>query len=78
MLVAIVFHAYFDVDIEIILDDRKQYVYDKFSIYMENMLQRLGLKKIAAWYRQNRLQREQGHLIPYVDIYKTLKRQVTQ
>lgn len=74
MLVAIVFHTYFDVDIEIILDDRKQYVCDKISISIENTLLKLGLKKIASWCRQKRLQREQGRLVPYVDVYKILKR----
>lgn len=74
MLVAIVFHAYFDVDIEILLDERKLYVCDKFSIYIEKTLQMLGLTKMAVRHRQKRLQSEQGLYVPYVDVYKILKR----
>lgn len=74
MLVAIVFHGYFDVNIEELLGDRKRYVCDSVSTYLETALRRIGLQKWAAERQEKRLDDQLQEQITYVDVYKTLKR----
>lgn len=74
MLVAIVFHAYFDIDVEVLLAEKKLYVCDKLSIFIDTILDRLGFKKLCTRRQQNRLQSELDRRIPYQDVYKILKR----
>lgn len=73
MLLAIVFHAYFDVDIEELLSERKHYVCDKVSVFVDQVLVRVGFNKKAEKRKNKRLHNELGH-ITYQDIYKILKR----
>lgn len=74
MLVAIVFHAYFDVDIEELLNDRKLYVCDKINVFVGNVLKKMGLEKWVLKRQDNRLKAELDRHITYQDAYKILKR----
>ncbi|XP_025414980.1 polycystin-2-like isoform X2 [Sipha flava] len=74
MLVAIVFHAYFDVDVEELLAERKVYVFDKISEFVDHMLLRVGLKEWSTKRKNDRLKSELDQHITYQDIYKILKR----
>lgn len=72
---AIVFHAYFDVDVEELLGGRKHYVSDVVMDFIEKTLMKIGFQKWAADHRANRLNRENDR-ITYQDVYKILKRYV--
>jgi len=74
MLVAIVFHAYFDVDVEQLLGDRQQYVSDKVSAFVDRVLVWMGLDKWAGRRRTDRLNNELDRRVTYQDVYKILKR----
>jgi hypothetical protein len=74
MLVAIVFHAYFDVDVEQSLEGRQPYVSDKVSAFVDRVLTKIGFNKWAARRRSDRLKDELDRRITYQNIYKTLKR----
>lgn len=74
MLVAIVFHGYFDVNIEELLGDRKRYACDSFSTYLEAVLGRVGLKNWADQRREKRSDDQLQDRMTYEDVYKTLKR----
>ncbi|XP_060854271.1 polycystin-2 isoform X2 [Rhopalosiphum padi] len=74
MLVAIVFHAYFDVDVEQSLEGQQPYVSDKISAFVDRVLTKIGFKKWAARRRSDRLKNELDRRITYQNVYKTLKR----
>lgn len=76
MLVAIVFHAYFDVDVEQSLGDRQLYVSDKVSAFVDRVIAKIGFEKWALRRRTNRLNQELNRRITYQDVYKLLKRYV--
>lgn len=72
MLVIIVFHGYFFVEIQ---TKWKVDSYDKVSLFMENKLQQMGLNKLATWLRSSRLKRQPlNDQIIYQDLYQMLKR----
>lgn len=73
MLVAIVFHAYFDVDVEELLRERRPYVCDKVSIFVINLLQKIGLKTWSIRLQNND---ESSQRIAYQDVYKILKQYI--
>lgn len=74
MLVAIVFHAYFEVDIEELLAERKVYVFDKVSEFLDRMLLQLGLNSWLTKRQNDRLKSELDQHMTYQDVYKILKR----
>lgn len=74
MLVAIVFHAYFDVDVEELLKERKLYVCDKVSLLVDKVIKLLGFDDWVTLRENQRLKSELNHSIAYQDIYKILKR----
>ncbi|XP_050055561.1 polycystin-2-like [Aphis gossypii] len=74
MLVAIVFHAYFDVDVEQSLEGRQPYVSDKVSAFVDRIIAKIGFNKWAEKRRSDRLKDELDRRITYQDVYKTLKR----
>lgn len=74
MLVAIVFHAYYDVNVEELLSERKLYVCDKVAIFVDTLLQKIRLKNWAARRQNNRLIDKLNEHITYQDVYKILKR----
>eukprot|EP00102_Acyrthosiphon_pisum_P011655 XP_008180466.2 PREDICTED: polycystin-2-like isoform X2 [Acyrthosiphon pisum] len=74
MLVAIVFHAYFDVDVEQSLGDRQSYVSDKVSAFVDRVLAWMGFDKWAGRRRTDRLNNELDRRVTYQDVYKILKR----
>jgi len=74
MLVAIVFHAYFDVDVEQLLGDRQSYVSDKVSEFVDHALTRMGFVKWVARRHTDRLKDELDRRVTYQDVYKILKR----
>lgn len=74
MLVAIVFHAYFDVDVDELLSKRKPYVCDKINVFVDKVLQKIGFRKWSLKRQNNRLKAELDHYITYQDMYKVLKR----
>lgn len=74
MLVAVVFHAYFDVHVEELLTDRKPYVCDKVSAFVDDALLRMGFRKWSLRRREDRIKAELDSRIAYQDVYKTLKR----
>jgi len=76
MLVAIVFHAYFDVDIEQSLGDRQPYVSDKVSAFVDRALAKMGFEKWSEQRRTDRLNEELNRRVTYQDVYKILKRYV--
>lgn len=74
MLVMIVFHGYFFVDIQ---TKWKVGRYDKISVFIESKSQQIGLNKLATWLRSNRLKRNvQSNPITYQNLYNMLKRYV--
>ncbi|XP_050527433.1 polycystic kidney disease 2-like 2 protein isoform X2 [Daktulosphaira vitifoliae] len=73
MLMAIVFHAYFDVDIEEMIGKRKIYVLDKLSLYTEPILRKLDLIKLENGHTHYKAEDELNE-ISYQDFYKILKR----
>ncbi|XP_050444464.1 polycystic kidney disease 2-like 1 protein isoform X2 [Adelges cooleyi] len=62
MLVAIAFHAYFDVDIEELIGDRKHYVWDKVVAFFNRLFKRRDMAKTELEY------------MSYEDVYKLLRR----
>lgn len=69
------FHAYFDVDVEELLAERKVYVCDKISEFVYRvLLPRVGLKDWSAKRQNDRLKSKLDEHITYQDVYKTLKR----
>lgn len=73
---AMVFHTYFDVDVETLLDGRKLYMFDIIAIHIDNILDKMSFNKYADRRREERLQRELDGYYSYQEVYKTLKRQV--
>ncbi|XP_050428764.1 uncharacterized protein LOC126838412 [Adelges cooleyi] len=73
MLVAIAFHAYFDVNIEELIADRKQYVWDKVFTCLGGIFNHLGLNKWANKKPLEKVQEKPGY-INYEDVYKLLRR----
>lgn len=73
MLVAVSFHAYFDVDVEESLSERKLYVYDKVSASVVNALVWIGFKESAAKNNELKMNDVDRH-IAYQEVYKLLKR----
>lgn len=57
MLLMISLHAYFTVNAEELLGDRKIYVCDKVAVFGEGVLQRVGLRKWAKGVRNDRFNR---------------------
>lgn len=74
MLVAIVFHAYFDVDVEQSLGDQQPYVSDKVSEFVDRLLLWMSFDKWAGRRRTDRLNSELDRRVTYQDVYKILKR----
>ncbi|VVC36763.1 Polycystic kidney disease type 2 protein,Polycystin cation channel, PKD1/PKD2 [Cinara cedri] len=74
MLVAIVFHGYFDVNVEELLGDRKRYVCDSVSTYLEKALERIGLRKWVERRQEKKFNDQLQGQMTYEDVYKTLKR----
>lgn len=64
------FHAYFDVDVEELLNGRKLYPCDRFWALVNKGLQRFGLKDFPEKWRKT----EKDEHITYQDAYKILKR----
>lgn len=76
MQIAIVFHAYFDVDVEEMVEKHNLYVSDKLFSLIEPILRIFGVNKLKNDRILSQLKEDEFDEISYQDLYKILKRLV--
>ncbi|XP_050543425.1 polycystin-2-like [Daktulosphaira vitifoliae] len=74
MLVAMVFHVYYNLDFEVIIGNRKYFVWDIVIEKIDYIFEKCKLKNWIRKRKQKRFKNELKHYISYLDVVQILKR----